>query len=234
MIRTDVTRYLDALDRTAVRLQAGSRGTKWRLYQELLPPRLGERVLDVGVSSLDDLPGENDFIRRYPYPDQLTAVGIDDLGLLEPRYPKVKFLRADGRRLPFPDKSFDVVHSNAVIEHVGPRKEQARFVAELVRVARAGFITTPNRWFPVETHCRLPLLHWLPRPIVERLARTLREPDLGWWLLSGREFAGLLPTDVGRSFHRTRILGWPVTLIIAFGAAAERLARPSSTSPRSQ
>lgn len=207
------------LDRAAVRLQADSRGTKWRYYEELFPPRRGERILDVGASSLDDLPGENDFLKRYPYPDQVTAVGIDDLSGLESRYPCVTFLTADGRALPFADKSFDVVHSNAVIEHVGPRGEQARFVSELVRVAGSGFVTTPNRWFPVETHCRLPLLHWLPRPVVERLARTLREPDLAWWLLGAREFEALLPPEVHRSIHRTRILGWPVTLAIAFRAA---------------
>ncbi len=222
------------LDRTAVRLQAGSRGTKWQLYQELFPPKRGEQVLDVGVSSLDDLPGENDFIGRYPYPDQLTAVGIDDLSGLEPRYPGVTFLQADGRRLPFADKSFDIVHSNAVIEHVGPRDDQARFVAELVRVARAGFITTPNRWFPVETHCRLPLLHWLPRPIVERLARALHEPDLAWWLLSRREFERLVPTEVDRSIHQTRILAWPVTLIIAFRSAASPLSGAPSSSTGSR
>ena len=24
------------------------------------------------------------------------------------------------------------------------------------------FLTTPNRWFPIEVHTRLPLVHWLP------------------------------------------------------------------------
>jgi hypothetical protein len=37
-------------------------------------------------------------------------------------------------------------------------------VAECARVARKGFcLTTPNRWFPVEFHTQLPLLHWLPK-----------------------------------------------------------------------
>jgi hypothetical protein len=33
----------------------------------------------------------------------------------------MKFRRADGRDLPFPDRSFDFAHSSAVIEHVGWR-----------------------------------------------------------------------------------------------------------------
>jgi SAM-dependent methyltransferase len=204
------------LNELGIRLQARSRQDKWALYERAFPPREGERVLDVGVSSLDDLPGENYFLRRYPYPAQLTAVGIDELDELAGRYPDVTFVRADGRSLPFPDRSFDVVHSNAVIEHVGPAAEQARFVGELLRVGKAAFITTPNRWFPLETHCKLPLLHWLPRPIVLEIATLLDEPDLRWWLLSARGLRRLLPPGVNIEFRRTKVLGWPLTLIILY------------------
>jgi SAM-dependent methyltransferase len=199
----------------AVSTQARSRATKWELYERLFPPVRGERVLDVGVSALDALPGENYFLDRYPYPEQLTAVGIDDLTGLHGRHPGVTFVQADGRDLPFPDKSFDVVHANAVVEHVGRRPEQARFAAELVRVGRSVFMTTPNRWFPIETHSMLPFLHWLPRPAVERIARAIREPDLTWWLLGRREFKALFPEDVSLRLYTTRTLGMPMTLVIA-------------------
>jgi len=65
-----------------------------------------------------------------------------------------------------------VVHSSAVIEHVGSLASQCAFVAECCRVARrAVFITTPNRWFPVEFHTVLPLVHWLPKEIFRALMR---------------------------------------------------------------
>ncbi len=202
----------------ALRIQTHSRTSKWELYRNAFPPRRGERVLDVGVSSFDDLPGENYFLRRYPFPDQLTGVGIDDLHELERRYPEVTLLEADGRSLPFPDQSFDVVHSNAVIEHVGSREDQERFIAELVRVGRSGFVTTPNRWFPIETHCKLPLLHWLPRRLVTRLATMLDEPDLRWWLLGAQGFRRLFPATVDARLSRTKVLGWPLTLVMVYRA----------------
>jgi SAM-dependent methyltransferase len=211
--------FTDALDEVSKRAQTGSRGRKWKLYSRAFPPRRGESVLDVGVSSLDDLPGENYFLHRYPYPDQVTAVGIDDLEGLKPRLPEITFVQADGRELPFPDQSFDVVHSNAVIEHVGPRADQTRFLEELVRVGRAGVVTTPNRWFPIETHCRLPLIHWLPRSIVHRLGKRLGIPDLGWWLLSARDLRRMFPEASTIEIRKTRFLGWPLTIVVFFRVA---------------
>src|SRR4029079_8533354 len=78
------------------------------------------------------------------------------------RYPHVPYVQGDACALPFEDGAFDVVFSNAVIEHVGDRERQRAFVSEAIRVGRRAFITTPNRRFPIEVHTRLPLVHWLP------------------------------------------------------------------------
>lgn len=100
----------------------------------------------------------------------------------------------DARALPFDDASFDYVFSNAVIEHVGGPEGARRMLAESVRVARLGaFHTTPDRWFPVEVHTQLPLLHWLPRRWQPgAFARVGREwPLEHYWLFGRRELAGL-------------------------------------------
>jgi hypothetical protein len=78
---------------------------------------------------------------------------------------------ADGRRLPFGDKSFDVVFSNSVIEHVGDGESQRQFAAEIARVGRAYWVQTPNRRFPVEPHLLTPFLHFLPSSWQRRIAR---------------------------------------------------------------
>src|SRR5215212_914735 len=73
------------------------------------------------------------------------------------------FMIADGRDLPFEDQSTDFILANAVVEHVGDEDDQQRFVLEQTRVARAWAITTPNRWFPIESHTSTVLRHWSPR-----------------------------------------------------------------------
>jgi SAM-dependent methyltransferase len=88
-----------------------------------------------------------------------------------------RFTLVHGTTLPFADGTFDVVITNHVIEHVGPREAQLDHLRELRRVMAPdgiGYLAVPNRWMVVEPHYRLPFLSWLPpaaRTPYLRLAR---------------------------------------------------------------
>ena len=56
-------------------------------------------------------------------------------------------------------------------------------------MARRGlFVTTPNRWFPIEVHTVLPLVHYLPpstfRAILRRLGRDFFADEANLNLMS--------------------------------------------------
>lgn len=153
-----------------------SRRRKLRLFLDEMRPTPATTVLDVGADEVG-FGGEggeagcsthNFFEEHYPWPGQITALGLHDGARFRERHPAIAYVQGDACALPFPDASFDVVFSNAVIEHVGARVRQQAFVEEAVRVGRRVFITTPNRRFPLEVHTRLPLVHWLPQRAAHR------------------------------------------------------------------
>jgi SAM-dependent methyltransferase len=193
------------LRRAASQVSLRSRQRKLQLFLELLQPGPGSTVVDVGVTNAPFGAGSTDnfFEALYPWPEQITGVGRTELDRFEASFPQVRAVRADGRELPFEDGTFDVGFSNAVVEHVaGGREGQRQFVHELCRVASRVFVTTPNRWFPIEVHTLRPFVHWLPASARDRLIPfdDVLDP------LGPKDFAALFPYSV-------RVLNRGMTLI---------------------
>ena len=100
------------------------------------------------------------------------------------------------------------------------------------RLARkALFLTTPNRWFPVEFHTVLPLVHWLPKPVFRGLMRrTGREffaEEANLNLMTANEVrraarTALDPARFDIEVSSASLAGWPSNLLL--------LVRPSGAS----
>jgi SAM-dependent methyltransferase len=185
----------------ADRISLRSRRRKFGLFMETMAPTESTTVLDIGVDDVgfgDDSGCRtlNFFEALYPWPQQVTALGVHEGARFRESYPQASYVQGDALALPFEDDEFDIAFSNAVIEHVGGPAEQRRFVNEALRVSRRAFVTTPNRWFPVEVHTRLPLVHWLPDALAHRAYDLARKP----WakenhLLGPGELRDLFPSE---------------------------------------
>jgi SAM-dependent methyltransferase len=149
------------------RISAYNRRRKWNIFLELVNPLDDMRVLDVGFTEDEYSETDNYIEKHYEYPHNITALGIDTPRAFLERYPEVTTVQYDGNRFPFDDKEFDICWSNAVIEHVGNQEKQILFLREIKRVSKCAFITTPNRYFPIEVHTKTPLIHWLPKRIFD-------------------------------------------------------------------
>ena len=189
----------------AARASLRSRRHKLKLFLDFIQPTNETTVVDVGVADTPFGEGEgqalthNFFEALYPWPERITAVGNVPLANFVRAFPQIPTVMADGRDLPFADGEFDVAFSNAVVEHVGGRVDQERFVHELCRVAKRIFVTTPNRLFPVDPHTLLPFVHWLPDGRRPRALDGVRP-------LSARELRTLFP-------YRVRIVNTGLTLV---------------------
>ena len=180
--------------RLVLAYSARSRERKAALIVKLIQQTATRRVLLVGAMASGTEPNEGIVERLVA----AAAVEVVSIILYDPGQQPWPYLMADGCHMPFADQSFDLVVSNAVVEHVGNEADQLAFVAEHVRVGRDWVITTPNRWFPVESHTSTIFLHW-------RSAWRERRPEFSR-LLSRREFCSLLPPGsslVGRAWQAT-------------------------------
>ena len=200
------------------RLAIYNRGRKWKLFLGLVCPGPTTRVLDVGFSDREYSSVDNYIERHYLWPENLVALGIQESVEFRKRYPKVRTVRYDGTVFPFEDQTFDVVWSNAVLEHVGDFDRQVQFVKEMKRVGCQVMFSTPNRGFPIELHTRLPLVHWLPKPtcdrVLRRLGRGFATGDYMHLLTRGALERVLHAAGVQYRIFCNRLLGWPMDFVV--------------------
>lgn len=192
-----------------------------RMYErvlELTHPSRETRILDVGTTPDLSIPYNNFFERWYRYRDRITACSIEDCSNLEKAFPGLKFRLLQGENLPFHDGEFELAVSFAVLEHIGPEAHQRHFLSELARVADSFVAYTPYRYFPVEMHTLLPLMHWIPtrwyRVMWHRLGLEFWADEHNLNLLSKRMVKRLLPSFGDVTVRLMWTLGWPSNIEI--------------------
>lgn len=157
----------------ADRMSAFNRERKWKYFKNNLRFNNITKILDVGFNNNEYSVVDNYLEKNYPFPQNITALGINGKDNFQIKYPLVKALLYDGKKFPFDDNSFDICWSNAVIEHVGDFNAQLFFINEMKRVSKNVFFSTPNKNFPIELHTRTPLLHLLPKSLFERYLKLI-------------------------------------------------------------
>ncbi len=189
-------------------LQTVSREKKMNFFMNLFRPNPSTTILDLGGSD------GSYFLSLYPWPEQIVALDVDLEALRS--IVRGQPIRGNGLHLPFKDGAFDVVWSNAVIEHVGSFGVQRVFAEEIQRVGKGYFVTTPWKGFPIELHYKLPLYQFVPKYIQRCLGKHFA---IGWYskgewedinLLWHSQFQRLFP-EACTVKHRVTL--WPETLI---------------------
>ena len=118
--------------------------------------------LDVGTSPfLSNV--ENIFIHKLNGKN-ITSISDQDCNILKKKFKKLKIIKKNAKKIPSNFRKFDIVHSNATIEHVGNLRNQTIFLKKLYSITKKTLIvTTPNRFHPIEFHTKILMLHWLPK-----------------------------------------------------------------------
>ena len=90
----------------------------------------------------------------------------DDLSV----HANIKCIVGDARKMDnIPDKSYDIVTSHSLIEHVG--KNVGIVAQNIRRIGKSYFVQTPSFGFPIEAHFHLPLAQFIPKSITTRIIK---------------------------------------------------------------
>jgi SAM-dependent methyltransferase len=204
------------LERLITSVSIYARKQMFKSLMDRYNPSEDVSILDVGVTN-DRRADANFFEKWYPYPNRIVAVGTEDALFLESEFAGLKFIKIAGGPLPFPDRSFDLVVSFAVLEHVGSEENQRKFVAELCRVGKSVCFTTPNRWFPLEFHTVVPFLHWLPpgtfRAILKLIGKKFMSLEENLNLLGEQDVLKLLPPGCAVETSHAKLVGLVSNLV---------------------
>jgi SAM-dependent methyltransferase len=192
-----------------------SRAKRSAMFLQYLQPTEQDKILDLGSEDGTFIAG------IIPFRKNVFIADINEGMLIRGKRQygfNIVLLGEDGL-LPFEDGYFDIVHCNSVIEHVTVDKtkqwsvrsqkeftevafkRQKQFANEIRRVAKSYFVQTPNKDFIFESHTWLPLVQFLPRPVLVKMINWLNKwwvkkttPD--WNLLTERQMKELFPDAI--------------------------------------
>ena len=157
-------------------------------------------ILDVGgkINFWENrgLAGNNDY--------KITVLNIEKE---KSNYSNINCLIGDATNLnQFNNKSFDIVHSNSVIEHLYNFENQKKMASEIMRVGQKYIVQTPNKYFFIEPHYLLPFFNIVPEKLKYLILTKTKLSRLKKWdknfakqyikeirLLSEKEMKTLFP-----------------------------------------
>jgi SAM-dependent methyltransferase len=190
---------IQAYYRVLPHISALARRRRMEGFIRLLQIKSGTRVLDLG--------GSPSIWEHVSVPLDVTILnlpgGVPSFDIL-PGTSIHTFHQVEGDACnvhQFLDRSFDLVFSNSVIEHVGPEEKQEEFAREVIRLGKRYWVQTPSAWFPIEAHSGMPFYWFYPEQLRAWLLQRSQKKLPGWWteyiattrVLSRRRMAELFP-----------------------------------------
>ncbi|MGB4416002.1 MAG: methyltransferase domain-containing protein [Paludibacter sp.] len=177
-----------------------------------------DEIIDIGADP--GLGGNiNYFEKWFQLPNKLTCLGIyADFTKFKQKFPNFELIEFNGINFPTFEKKFEFAFSNAVIEHVGDYLKQVQWLSEVAKISKTLFVTTPNRWFPFETHSKTFFFHWFPERIRNYFYYKIGKSFFAnnyMWLLGENDFKRAL-NDAGFeiiSFKKNKFLIFTIDFV---------------------
>lgn len=172
---------------------------------------IGARVLDIGA-------GMGGFVVAATL-NGMRAVGVEPSAdycritrLRAARYGvSVAVIRGVGEAIPCPDRSFDVVLAQDILEHVRDPMATLREVKRVLVPPGVAFVTVINRLAWRDPHYHLIAINWLPRAIGDRIVERVGRSKHDARFHDNQRLADMYYDTYTGFRRRARALGFTVT-----------------------
>jgi hypothetical protein len=134
--------------------------------------------LDIGTTEENKLESSNFFIKNFN--DIKIKKSITNQNIIDEKFTAClkKSITDDFSSDEIIKFKSDLVISSATIEHVGNFENQIKMVKNITELCnKCFFITTPYRFFPIDFHTKIPIIHMLPKSIHRKILSILRLED---------------------------------------------------------
>ena len=132
-------------------------------------------ILDIGTIDDDSKKSSNYFIQKLN-DDRIIFKSISNQKINNKIFKKSlkKSITSTFSLDEFKKFKSDLVISSATIEHVGNFNNQKKMIKNIFNLTKKYFfITTPNRFFPIDFHTKIPFIHMLPKNIHRNILNNL-------------------------------------------------------------
>jgi len=131
-------------------------------------------ALDIGTTSDDKNASSNIVIKNIKNIDKFKCIS-DQIVNSDFFYKSLnKSITEEFSENELYEFSSDLVVSNATIEHEGNTLNQKKMLKNVIKLTKKNFVlTTPNKFYPIELHTKIPLIHWFPKSIYRKILKFL-------------------------------------------------------------
>jgi hypothetical protein len=162
-----------------------------------------KEVTDIGTTSDLNNASSNLVIKKLIGIKQFKSVSDQNIKARFFKYILKKSITKDLTYSDIKIFSSDLIMSSATIEHVGSYYNQTKMIKNIIKLTKKFFvITTPNRFYPLDFHTKIPFIHWLPKKIHRTILKIINlnyfseEKNLN--LLSERDIVRIMNSFKGK------------------------------------
>ena len=131
--------------------------------------------LDIGTTEENELESSNYFVKNFEKIKIKKSISDQEIKNVNFNKFLKKSITSEFSEIEIENYKSDLVISSATIEHVGKYENQMKMLENIIKLTnKYFFITTPNRFFPIDFHTKLPIIHMLPKKIHRKILRLIK------------------------------------------------------------